>query len=68
MVGSGGNAGFIVTLYGCCCCGHYLLLWQAMKLGEEAAERVTETFVKPIKLEFEKANHYTDYITDYISN
>ena len=25
-----------------------------MKLGEEAAERVTETFVKPIKLEFEK--------------
>ena len=47
MVGSGGSTGFRVTL---------LLLWQAMKLGEEAAERVTETFVKPIKLEFEKAN------------
>ena len=27
-----------------------------MKLGEEAAERVTETFVKPMKLEFEKAS------------
>ena len=27
---------------------------EAMKLGQEAAEKVTEKFVKPIKLEFEK--------------
>ena len=26
----------------------------AMKLGQEAAEEVTKSFVKPIKLEFEK--------------
>ena len=47
-----------------------LLLWQAMKLGEEAAERVTETFVKPIKLEFEKVNHtdYINYTADYTSD
>lgn len=27
---------------------------EAMKLGREAAEYVTEKFIKPIKLEFEK--------------
>jgi DNA polymerase delta subunit 1 len=27
---------------------------EAMKLGAEAAERVSKEFVKPIKLEFEK--------------
>merc|ERR1719428_2606591 len=27
---------------------------EAMKLGEEAADMVSETFLKPIKLEFEK--------------
>ena len=27
---------------------------EAMELGKEAAEAVTEKFVKPIKLEFEK--------------
>ena len=26
----------------------------AMKLGQEAAEKVSEKFIKPIKLEFEK--------------
>ena len=36
-------------------------MWQvvsterAMELGKEAAEYVSKTFVKPIKLEFEKA-------------
>merc|ERR1739836_166849 len=29
-------------------------LKEAMNLGKEAAEHITETFVKPIKLEFEK--------------
>ena len=28
---------------------------RAMELGKEAAEFVSKTFVKPIKLEFEKA-------------
>ena len=27
---------------------------EAMKLGQEAAEKVSEKFIKPIKLEFEK--------------
>jgi DNA polymerase delta subunit 1 len=30
---------------------------EAMKLGQEAAEYVSEKFVKPIKLEFEKVYH-----------
>ncbi len=30
---------------------------EAMELGKEAAQRITETFVKPIKLEFEKVNY-----------
>ena len=29
---------------------------EAMELGQEAAGKVTEKFVKPIKLEFEKVN------------
>ena len=28
-----------------------------MRLGEEAAARVTQTFIQPIKLEFEKCYH-----------
>ena len=31
---------------------------EAMKLGQEAAGKVTEKFVKPIKLEFEKVSKY----------
>ena len=27
---------------------------EAMNLGQEAAQKVTESFIKPIKLEFEK--------------
>ena len=42
---------------------------EAMKLGQEAAGRVTEKFVKPIKLEFEKVSlalsQYT--IGDFLS-
>ena len=30
---------------------------EAMKLGQEAAEFVSEKFIKPIKLEFEKVYH-----------
>ncbi len=30
---------------------------RAMELGREAAEYVSKTFVKPIKLEFEKVTH-----------
>ena len=30
---------------------------EAMKLGHEAAEFVSEKFIKPIKLEFEKVYH-----------
>ena len=29
---------------------------EAMKLGQEAAGKVTEKFIKPIKLEFEKVS------------
>ena len=32
-------------------------LAEAMRLGNEAAERVTQTFINPIKLEFEKCYH-----------
>ncbi|EOD33882.1 putative DNA polymerase POLD1 [Emiliania huxleyi CCMP1516] len=32
-------------------------LAEAMRLGEEAAARVTQTFIQPIKLEFEKCYH-----------
>jgi DNA polymerase delta subunit 1 len=36
---------------------------EAMKLGAEAADFVTEKFIKPIKLEFEKVcTHTTRYI------
>lgn len=31
---------------------------RAMQLGKEAAEYVSATFIKPIKLEFEKVYHY----------
>ena len=37
---------------------------EAMKLGQDAAEKVTEKFVKPIKLEFEKVGHR--YIINYV--
>jgi DNA polymerase delta subunit 1 len=30
------------------------MIYEEMKLGAEAAERVSKEFVKPIKLEFEK--------------
>ena len=30
---------------------------EAMELGKEAADLITETFVKPIKLEFEKVRN-----------
>lgn len=29
---------------------------EAMKLGKEAADLISEKFIKPIKLEFEKVN------------
>lgn len=29
---------------------------EAMKLGQEAADLISEKFIKPIKLEFEKVN------------
>lgn len=32
---------------------------EAMKLGQEAAQSVTEKFIKPIKLEFEKVKSYS---------
>ncbi len=35
---------------------------EAMELGKEAAQRITETFVKPIKLEFEKVNYKEEKI------
>ena len=31
---------------------------EAMKLGQEAAGKVTEKFIKPIKLEFEKVSKF----------
>lgn len=31
---------------------------EAMKLGQEAAELISEKFIKPIKLEFEKVRIY----------
>ena len=34
---------------------------EAMELGQEAAGKVTEKFVKPIKLEFEKVNLHISF-------
>lgn len=31
---------------------------EAMKLGQEAADLISEKFIKPIKLEFEKVMYY----------
>lgn len=35
---------------------------EAMKLGQEAADLISEKFIKPIKLEFEKVNLCKDFI------
>ena len=38
-------------------------LAKSMALGQEAADRVTQTFIKPIKLEFEKCYHPYRHLT-----
>lgn len=35
---------------------------EAMKLGQEAADLISEKFIKPIKLEFEKVNLCKDWL------
>ena len=40
---------------------------EAMELGQEAAGKVTEKFVKPIKLEFEKVNRHTTFHLNLVS-
>lgn len=38
---------------------------EAMKLGQEAADLISEKFIKPIKLEFEKVNLCKDLRLDW---
>ena len=40
---------------------------EAMELGQEAAGKVTEKFVKPIKLEFEKVNRHITFHLNLVS-
>lgn len=50
-----GDTDSVMVLFGC------KGIAKAMDLGQDAAVRISQTFLKPIKLEFEKVRHGGDW-------